>query len=1404
MRSAWQSALCVLSLAAVCGTAQSAPRILVQPPQAGVGDMIVRDRGACASQALALYLYEWFGKAPAARLVDERQARNVVGAVRSRALTHRPEDVYQALCAYVRVDAAIFWDWRDGEVALQLHRTGRVTPHTVRWASAAHAGRALQTTTDWLAAELGVAAGSCPLARGLASDVPGMIEDFYIWPRLHWVWEWNSGEVQLNSFRAYLGRLPQDVRVAAAVTRAGIRLSADRYKLEKPGACIVALQQALPCLLGTPDEPLARRFCETNHHQPKVFEKDLLAMIRRVGQDETESVFEDAENAPENEDGLEEDLTLPAESGVLATLGGKRTPAQQAGAVRCLGAMKSEAALAEYGRTAKAKEALFRRATAWALAQYPAPAGAAELKTLSRDADAATAFFAAWALARRDRTPADLAARASACLKDDPDCEEAWKTLAANGTTAEAAPALRKALSDHRPERRALAVEGLLRLGALDADALQAALADPAAAVLQTVLVRFPAEALTTQRERLVALANHPDDLIAEAARERLAALRPAEPRAIRRFELAIEHLYVRKQLIEDLARDPSAEALADLEAATTNADPHARALAVTRLADRDPERARGPALRLLTDAHRWVRLHAAAVTARVAATADTGALRKARDAESDEATRLYLNDALARAEGRPLPTPRPPANRVRTDRVQTFLCGHGPDCVESPIQGYYDLAYKPDEPARKAHAAGKVFLARANRTAHNPAKVCLSREHRDGFWLGIEDELGDLAALDGVVLGEESMYFRPGNVWEEGWRLFCREAGIDPRRVAGDRERLSANEKQAWWNWEQRVAIDGFNTMYDWVKLSFGKLRPGFLVCTFMPCQNGPCEFDREWKFDVGAGYYYQTNNRHRYTQIRRLKTLWPDRPVLWLYDGAPMGLHGSGLNYKLKPLTSPLQSPSMPPYADALCAWMAGAHPGAFYARLAINMRNMKAGVKAAGVWVFLEGISPSALEPALDNVFRGVADRYRTEAETETAHERQFTGDVPAGEQPASGLAVGGHAAGDEDDVAAEFEEYDPDKDPFLLRVKAQREAVCLGIVLEQQLVFDAARLLADLPLPATPNEVLLVGDERATSGALRLPQRYDFLDHLNKLAGADLSRYRFIGVAKSDQARLRDDAIRALSAWLKETPGLLYIRGWIPTDMTREASTVADRDGRLEAAWPWAKDLELADKAYHVTGSSAKALDAGAPDALVLWQGNGFRGVVLFDRSALTPEELREAINRLHAERRVGVAFSGPIGMERAELPGVAAAAACWAGPMGELKLPGVDLLTGIVNPVLTKARGAAFVAHEHRGRYAAAHGGVAVLCQNPIVELKPLDNGLEIDCGGGLIQAVSISGAIAVQAGVELPEIADDKVLSWILVSREPGVARVKREQPAGAVTYLRAPGKVTLRRRRKD
>jgi len=75
-------------------------------------------------------------------------------------------------------------------------------------------------------------------------------------------------------------------------------------------------------------------------------------------------------------------------------------------------------------------------------------------------------------------------------------------------------------------------------------------------------------------------------------------------------------------------------------------------------------------------------------------------------------------------------------------------------------------------------------------------------------------------------------------------------------------------------------MAVEGFNALYDFIKLRYGKLRPGFVVARSCRIRMGPARSDRQWKFDVGAGYYYRSITRYRYTQIRRFKTLWPDPP--------------------------------------------------------------------------------------------------------------------------------------------------------------------------------------------------------------------------------------------------------------------------------------------------------------------------------------------------------------------------------------------------------------------------------------------------------------------------------------------------------------------------------------------
>ena len=74
----------------------------------------------------------------------------------------------------------------------------------------------------------------------------------------------------------------------------------------------------------------------------------------------------------------------------------------------------------------------------------------------------------------------------------------------------------------------------------------------------------------------------------------------------------------------------------------------------------------------------------------------------------------------------------------------------------------------------------------------------------------------------------------------------------------------------------------------------------------------------------------------------------------------------------------------------------------------------------------------------------------------------------------------------------------------------------------------------------------------------------------------------------------------------------------------------------------------------------------------------------------------------------------------------------------------------------------------------------------------------MEGGLELE-GEGLIQAVSASGGVEVRCDGRVPEpVAANNVLAWLLESGEPGLARVERDDKGGAVTFVRAKGKMRI------
>jgi hypothetical protein len=1196
------------------------------------------------------------------------------------------------------------------------------------------------------------------------------LEACYLSSRHRAPWVRNSGEERLDMLRPFLGDAAKHPVLAGYILDAGRVLSEDTRKPKNAGGVVQLVRLALLAALGTSEEERGIAFARANKHSPEALEKDLLAMVKGLTQDE----LDEAVAAIDREEGL-----VPVHDPVVGLLAGKKTPAQLAGALRCLGAMASTNALPLLKKAAENENPVLRAAAADALAGYPA----AVLKRLGNDTDPRVAFAAAYGLWKQGGAPEKAAALARTLLAGGQAPVNAIEVLAAGASDADAKRLLEISRTG-RPEDRGLAIRGLGKLGKVDAVTLLDWLHAVDESVLSAAVSCVKSDSGEAIQTRLVELANSPYSAAAELARSALGSMRPADAKDRIRFDLQTAPLYTRLRIIDRLAAGP--DHLDVLASCVTNPSHHVRAYALDKLAQASPDRALALLPSVIRDPYVWPRVHAAALAAKLATQEQATALRDALVAEKNSVVTLYLKDALARAENRSAPAPRKSVNGFSTHAVAFGGCGYSTDVRNSPLEFYYHMDGVMTAAAREAHdKGGKIVIARSNTTIKNPLWAIFDPTSSDSWWLSIEKEFADIDELDGVVLGEESMYSKPWDLWQAGWRIFCGECGIEAATIEGDREKLTAPEKQAYLHWEQERVVECFNWMYDYIKLYFGKLRPGFMVSTFMPQQNGPSIADRQWKFDVGGAYVYGAGNLERYNLIRRYKTLWPDRRVMWLVSGNV----GTPATYLMLPLTkynspcpkTPLQGRESKGYADSVTAWLAGADP-AYFAIWLFTQKSEK-GPDAGGVWVPLESISPTSPElgKGIENLFVGVEDMYRFEAENG---------------KPEDNAAV--TLDGKTREPELELEEKDLEKDPSHLRVKQEKQAVLIGFLLEQKFLYDIARVFSGLPRPANRHEVLFVGPTAIASCAIA--SDYDFISLINQVPGFDLTGYRLIGMEGLEKSALFDSTVRTLTAWLKEQPGVLYVRGWLPDDNAMEAATPADHDGKLEADWPWEDDVGYDGKAYRVKSRSAESLEGKSENAgVVLWKKDGFKGAVIFDAMPFESGRVRKCLADLKARHGVGLDFVQPPAVQYTQTDGITAASRA-ARAKAPLPLKGMELLTGEVDPVVNTNRSAAIVASEYRGKFVACLNGVTVLCDRPIKSLKPVPGGLRLEMDG-LVQASAVTGKVVVEVeGAARPPAIEkpEAIMTWLVTSSAPGLASLPMSGTSNRVTWVRAAGPVVI------
>ena len=1354
------------------------PLKIALPPGPRVEDL--EDEG-CAAICLSLYLRERLSEIEDVRLVSEGWAEGIFYETKGGKRDIQEGELFRAFSAFLPVDAVIDFHLADDKLVCVLHTAQQIHRREISYPEQANTMDAVHAASVFVAAALKLSPEATRHLSEKRTPNNDVFEACYVSQRVLAAYGCSLAETRLKLLQPHLTSHARCLPLAARVLGCARGLTTSRYQeFTKTG--LEMAKVALPPVLGTPMEHAAYGILRES---PTAFEDDLIAMVRPLTGDELDLVAADSPPAPGEDDPLA--LGLDRAGGALAA---RATMKQRFGALRCLGALNTEKALETLRQCADSSDARVRQAAAFALQRHEGEAARPLQEKLTQDEEPCVAFLASLGLWKRGADRPRLLTLARAVLGEARFRLSAAEVLGTLGTRVDVSRLIELS-GDRSPAVRASAAGGLLRLGAADHRRLLSFLREASQEVVLAALSRLPKTLPEGALDRVIELANNPYTPVSQAARLALARFHPQEPRARDRFDLAVEHSYIRMKIVDSLVGRDEAWALDELADACGNSDSHTRAHALTRSLERDPTRARRLLIGALTDPYHWVRLHAAAMLPNVAKGPDAPALRKALAIEKDEAIRLYLADALAKAEGRPLPEPKAAAHTVDGKKALTWVWGSSIE--DSPIEAYYHGRHEADvsEEAKRASRAGKVYFGRLNTTVRNSGLIITHPTWQDKFWLTIDRELNpaNLPWTDGLVFGEETMSTNPDTLWATGWLLFCRDAGLDSARVNGDRRNLSAYEARAWTHWAATQIVAGFNVLYDYVKLRYAKLRPGLQVCTFLPSVRYTRNWtSRSWKFDVVGAYRYGGSNRNMYTQIRWLKTLWPDRPVLWLSNGnMGIGFYGP-IRYDQKVPAGPVDGRSYRAYADSVSAWLAGADPGWFNGWCFVRRDAKTSGGSARGVRIRFRTMSPGrpVFKEAIEYAFEGVEAFYRSPPKGEPPKLPDM--DV-AKEGPLEGLQPDEGKA--KDDGIAE-------------RVRREKERLRIGFHLLVRYLFDCARVFSSLPrLDARPEVLTIHPWMRASlpdARGFELLNAYDYLCDVNMMPQLDLSRYRMIAVSGLDEAPLTDHTIEAITNWLRDQPGLLYVHG-IPSDSnTNEASTAADHDGRLMRDWPWEKDVRLAAGKYQITDDSVQAL-ASSPEGptLVLWKKRGFRGAVLFDAGPHKLEELRQAINSLHEKQRVGVGLNGPKALQLWRQGRIAGAVS--GGSSGEHSIKGVDLMTGEPNPVVGPARSAAVVARDYRGKYLAAYNGVSILCDKPIAQVEPIASGLRVQCPG-LIRAGSGTGAVKVVGGREIPKVEAAKVNEWILFGEAEGIVSIPIGDTGSSATYIRCRGPVTITQRR--
>lgn len=1408
------AALCLLAVISCIVPPDAAPagkikRIVLRAPS----DSRNIDRGDHITPLAARYLQERLAQCPSIRIISDKRAAALLSEI-SSGIRDVPDDKIVAVFSeFIPIYAVIRVRFADSQLKIFIYTSDGT--RTLVYKSIGTGQR--QKTIHRAAADVAKALKLTPTETAILTKpiLPNdeIFHGYYFSRIIGARWPNNPAEGRIELLRTLFHKYSDSIPLATrAVEDAGyfFRASNRAQDFAKPAIALATF--ALPLVLGTESESSAYEIATL---KPEVFEEDLLKMAQALIADDVEDVMDDIIGGDDDGDELG---GMDMNAGALDRVG-NATDAQRLGAIRTLGAMGSKRGIKLAINAASHEKPDIRTAAATALSLAEGKLN--ELERLADDKIASVAFEAVYGLWKKERPhPRQIDLTLNVLKSNDARTKLMGAEIIASLSDIAVQQALRSLTSSNIPELRYHGFAGLLKQDACDKEELLALLDNADERILISAIANTPKHKTDALSKKLMNMANEPHAPVAQAARLALASFRPSEPDAIDAFDLATEHTYIRQKIL-----DRSSVAVIKHECA--NQDPHTRAHALKLLTEKSVTTARPVLATAIADPYRWVRLHASALMARHATLREAKAIKSALSIEQDPAITLYLEDALAVAEGRPLPDPPVAARSVKAHKNLTWICGLDPDAANSPFMAHYVLNVDVNDSWKEYYKSGKIFFGRASPVG-NSGLIITDPVWRNRFWLSLNGQLttNNLPYLDGVVYGEETMKLSASPLWPTGWRLFCLDARIDPARIDGKLDNLNTFEKRAWNHWALEKCIDGFNMLYDYTKLRQGKLRPGLQVATFLPGEATITPADKRWKFDVAGIYDYKGCNRiAAYMLPRRIKTIWPDRTIIWL----SLGIGG----YEMNPVKYSTKTPSQPMvaryrrcYADTISAWLAGADPGWFSTWIFVK-HDFKGGMAdLSGVQIHPGDIfaNHKLIKKGIGFSFNGVKEVY----DMQNLKQPEVRDEFKAGD----GF----------DDFA--LDDPDEKEDPLEKRIEEEKARMFDGFQFYGKYVYDCARVFSDLPRLNYTSQALAIrpgisvwtrGSNYPLIPGFALLPKMDFLCAINKTADMDLSKYKLI--ATHNPGLFTDATINALSSWIRESPGLLYVHRYITHDNASEASSPDDHDGKLQNDWPWEADVQITQRpaakrtrskkkkpitltnagggelklknasvaaTFAAIGKNASVLlrHKGDP-VLVLWQKPDHKGAVIFDGIENCSREyldfLAATMNELESKEGVGMKIRGPFLYQALATKNLKAIAKSpyYRGASKAKRYGGVDLLTGEKSPTVGPGRSGTIIAKDLQGKYVASHGGISILSETPIKSIKKIDGGLEI-LSTGLTRAGSVSGVVSVRkaTGESLPTIED--MPPWIIRGTKEGVALmpIGKNGANGTVAFVRSKSPV--------